>query len=92
MTVTALLGKWWAGASAAASDTPRGPLVPLRLFRNRIFAIGSVLCLLIGWALFGAVVFLPLFLQVVAGRSAASCGVLLLPLTAYSSARRGQAG
>ena len=58
------------------------PLLPLRLFRNRIFAIGSGLALLIGCALFGAVIFLPLFLQVVAGLSATNSGLLLLPLTA----------
>ena len=58
------------------------PLLPLRLFRNRIFSIGSGLGLLIGCALFGGVVFLPLYLQVVAGLSATNSGLLLLPLTA----------
>ena len=58
------------------------PLLPLRLFRNRIFAVGSALGLLSGCALFGGVVFLPLFLQVVAGLSATRSGLLLLPLTA----------
>lgn len=58
------------------------PLLPLRLFRNRIFAVGSALGLLVGSALFGGVVFLPLFLQVVAGFSATGSGLLLLPLTA----------
>lgn len=58
------------------------PLLPLRLFRNRVFAIGSALGLLVGSALFGGVVFLPLFLQVVAGFSATGSGLLLLPLTA----------
>ena len=58
------------------------PLLPLRLFRNRIFSVGSGLGLLIGCALFGGVVFLPLYLQVVAGLSATNSGLLLLPLTA----------
>ena len=58
------------------------PLLPLRLFRNRIFSVGSGLGLLIGCALFGGVVFLPLYLQVVAGLSATDSGLLLLPLTA----------
>ncbi len=58
------------------------PLLPLRLFRNRIFSIGSGLGFLIGCALFGGVVFLPLYLQVVAGLSATDSGLLLLPLTA----------
>ena len=76
-----------AGAALLAAFVRRearveDPLLPLRLFRNRIFAVGSALALLVGSALFGAVVFLPLFLQVVAGASATRSGLLLLPLTA----------
>ena len=58
------------------------PLLPLRLFRNPIFSICSALGFLIGLALFGGIVFLPLFLQVVTGVSATSSGLLILPLTA----------
>jgi len=58
------------------------PLLPLRLFRNPIFSISSALGFLIGFALFGGVVFLPLFLQVVTGVSATNSGLLILPLTA----------
>jgi EmrB/QacA subfamily drug resistance transporter len=66
---------WWEGHTEA-------PLLPLRLFRNRIFSISSGLGFLIGFALFGGVVFLPLFLQVVNGVSATNSGLLVLPLTA----------
>ena len=58
------------------------PLLPLRLFRNPVFSISSALGFLIGFALFGGVVFLPLFLQVVTGVSATASGLLILPLTA----------
>ena len=58
------------------------PLLPLRLFRNPIFSVSSALGFLVGFALFGGVVFLPLFLQVVTGVSAKSSGLLILPLTA----------
>ena len=58
------------------------PLLPLRLFRNPIFSVSSILAFLIGAALFGGVVFLPLFLQVVTGVSATNSGLLILPLTA----------
>ena len=58
------------------------PLLPLRLFRNPIYSISSALGFLIGFALFGGVVFLPLFLQVVTGVSATASGLLILPLTA----------
>jgi EmrB/QacA subfamily drug resistance transporter len=58
------------------------PLIPLRLFRNPVFSVSSALGFLVGFALFGGVVFLPLFLQVVTGVSATSSGLLILPLTA----------
>ena len=59
----------------------REPILPMRLFKNSIFAVSSALSFLTGTALFGAVIFLPLFLQVVTGLSATNSGLLLLPLT-----------
>jgi EmrB/QacA subfamily drug resistance transporter len=58
------------------------PLLPLRLFRDSIISVSSFLAFLIGCALFGAVVFLPLFFQVVTGVTATNSGLLILPLTA----------
>ena len=58
------------------------PILPLRLFRDPLVSASSVLNFLIGCALFGGVVFLPLFLQVVTGVSATASGLLLVPLTA----------
>ena len=58
------------------------PILPLRLFKDPIFSISVVMGFLTGCGLFGAVIFLPLFLQVVVGVSAMSSGLLLLPLTA----------
>ena len=58
------------------------PLLPLRLFRNSTFLICSMLGFLIGFALFGGVVFLPLFFQVVTGVSTTNSGLLILPLIA----------
>ena len=58
------------------------PILPLRLFRDPIFSVSSGLGFVTGFGLFGAVIFLPLFLQVVMGVSATSSGLLLLPLTA----------
>lgn len=58
------------------------PLLPLRLFRSRTFSICSALGFMTGVALFGGVVFLPLFFQVVTGVSATNSGLLILPLTA----------
>ena len=56
------------------------PLLPLRLFREPIFSTVTVLSLLVGAAMFGGMIFLPLFLQVVTGASATNSGLLLLPL------------
>ena len=58
------------------------PILPLHLFRNPVFFVSSMLGFLSGVALFGGVIFLPLFLQVVTGVSATKSGLLLLPLTA----------
>ena len=58
------------------------PILPLYLFRDSIFSVSACLGFLTGAALFGAVIFLPLFLQVVSGVSATNSGLLLLPLTA----------
>ena len=58
------------------------PILPLRLFADPIFTVSSTLGFLTGCGLFGSVIFLPLFLQVVTGVSALGSGLLLLPLTA----------
>ena len=56
------------------------PLLPLSLFRNSVFSVGSAIGFIVGVAMFGSIVFLPLFLQVVLGASATNSGLLLLPL------------
>ncbi len=44
-------------------------MLPPRLLRNRVFAVTSAVGFVVGFALFGAVTYLPLFLQVVKGAS-----------------------
>jgi EmrB/QacA subfamily drug resistance transporter len=56
------------------------PILPKRLFHNSIFTVGSALGFLVGIAMFGAIVYLPVFLQVVTGASATDSGLLLTPL------------
>jgi EmrB/QacA subfamily drug resistance transporter len=58
------------------------PILPLRLFRNPVFTATSVLGFIAGAAMYGSMVFLPLFLQAVTGASATNSGLLLLPLMA----------
>ncbi|MEU1398527.1 MDR family MFS transporter [Micromonospora zamorensis] len=56
------------------------PILPLALFANRNFALISVIGFLLGFAMFGAMNFLPLYQQTVQGASATNSGLLLLPL------------
>jgi EmrB/QacA subfamily drug resistance transporter len=58
------------------------PILPLRLFRDSVFSVGSALLFIVGLTMLGAIVFLPLYLQVVKGASATNSGLLLLPLMA----------
>jgi EmrB/QacA subfamily drug resistance transporter len=56
------------------------PILPPRLFRNRVFTVCSVIGLIVGFALFGSVTYLPLYLQVVKGASPTGSGLQILPL------------
>jgi EmrB/QacA subfamily drug resistance transporter len=56
------------------------PVLPLSLFRNRTFATTSSVGFIVGFALFGAVTFLPLYLQITKGSSATRSGLELTPL------------
>ncbi|MFG2847604.1 MDR family MFS transporter [Kitasatospora sp. NPDC048296] len=56
------------------------PMLPMRLFRNPVFAVCSVLSFVVGFAMLGALTFLPTFLQYVDGDSATVSGVRMLPM------------
>src|SRR3989442_7938823 len=56
------------------------PVVPLQLFRNPVFSLSCTIGFVVGFALFGATTYLPLFLQVVNGASPTSSGLRLLPM------------
>lgn len=56
------------------------PVIPMRLFRNSIFRVSTVLSMLIGLVMFGAIIFLPEYQQLVRGDSATKSGLMLLPL------------
>jgi EmrB/QacA subfamily drug resistance transporter len=55
-------------------------LLPLRLFRNRNFAVGSAQATIVGMGMFGGIAAIPLYLQIVKGASPTKAGLLLLPL------------
>ncbi|MGH8999186.1 MAG: MDR family MFS transporter, partial [Acidimicrobiia bacterium] len=71
-----------AGAFLAVERRASDPVLPLRLFRNRIFAVIAAASFLVGAAMFATFSFLPVFLQVVGGASATTSGLLLVPLMA----------
>lgn len=55
------------------------PILPLTLFKNHTFTVTSILGFIMGAGMFGAIVMLPLYLQVVKGDSATSAGLKLIP-------------
>ena len=66
---------WW-------EQRAEEPILPLSLFKSRVFAVSNAMGFTIGMAMFGAIVFIPLYLQLVYGASPTSSGLRLLPLMA----------
>src|SRR4051794_10453256 len=77
-----VLGVGLLGAFVFVERAAAEPIVPLALFRNRVFTVTSAIGFIVGLALFGAVTYLPLFLQIVKGDSPTRSGLLLTPLMA----------
>ena len=57
------------------------PILPLTLFLNPIFSVSMAALFLVGIGMFGSIVFIPLFAQLVLGVTATSSGAILTPLT-----------
>jgi EmrB/QacA subfamily drug resistance transporter len=68
------------GAFISVERRAAEPIVPLRLFRNKVFSLSSAIGFIVGFGLFGAVVFLPQYMQIVRGFGATNAGLLLVPL------------
>ena len=66
----------WAESRAAE------PVIPLHLFRNRVFSASSAVGFVVGFAMFGAIAYLPQYMQIVKGVSPTVSGLRLLPLMA----------
>ena len=58
------------------------PVLPPKLMRDPIFAVASTESLIVGFALFGSVTFLPLYFQTVEGASPTGAGLRLIPMMA----------
>jgi EmrB/QacA subfamily drug resistance transporter len=56
------------------------PIIPLELFRDSVFSLSIVYTFITGFAMFGAMIFIPMYLQVVDGMSPTESGLALLPM------------
>ncbi|MGX1269674.1 DHA2 family efflux MFS transporter permease subunit [Streptomyces phaeoluteigriseus] len=78
----AVLGVVLAFVFVAVERRAAEPVLPLKLFRIRTFTLSAVISFIVGFAMFGAMTYLPTFLQVVHGISPTLSGVHMLPMVA----------
>ncbi|WP_327404402.1 MFS transporter [Streptomyces sp. NBC_01288] len=76
----AVLGVVLIGAFVAVERRAAEPVLPLKLFRVRTFTLAAVISFIVGFAMFGAMTYLPTFLQVVQGITPTMSGVHMLPM------------
>ncbi len=77
---TAALGVGSLVAFALVERRAAEPVLPPALWRERVFVVGGALSLIVGFALFGSVTFLPLYFQTVDAASPSESGLRLVPL------------
>ncbi len=78
--LTAALGVVMGVAFLFAERYAAEPVIPLKLFRVRVFNAASSIGFVMGFAMFGALTFLPLYMQIVKGVSPTASGLRILPL------------
>lgn len=67
-------------AFSYAETRAEEPIIPLTLFANRIFSVSIITVFLTSMGMFGAIIFIPLFVQAVVGTSATRSGLILTPM------------
>jgi EmrB/QacA subfamily drug resistance transporter len=72
-----LTAAWLVSARYAAN-----PVIPLRLFGDKVFRVACAISVILGVTMFGAISYLPTYLQIVTGVSPTTSGLLLTPMTA----------
>ena len=55
-------------------------IIPLRLFRSRVFSMATILGVLVGFGMFGAMLTIPLYLQIVTGLTPTESGFAMIPM------------
>ncbi|MBG0817992.1 MDR family MFS transporter [Planomonospora sp. ID82291] len=68
------------GLAVLAERRAADPILPPRLFGDRTFVLSSLASLLVGASMFGAMMFLPQYLQIVKGMSPTGSGLMTLPM------------
>ncbi len=74
VSVLLFIALFWVESRAA------DPILPLNLFRDRLFTISITHGTLTGWAMFGSISFIPLFVQSVLGTNATQAGITIAPM------------
>ena len=77
--ITAAVGT---AAFLLAERHAQEPILPLSLFRNRVFNVSMVAIMLSAMGMFGGILYIPLFAQYVIGESATNSGTILAPMMA----------
>jgi EmrB/QacA subfamily drug resistance transporter len=80
IVVLGILGVAFIVAFVAVERRASEPILPPGLFTNSVFSVTSTIGFIVGFAMFGAIVYLPLFLQTVDGSSPTISGLQTLPL------------
>ncbi|MFF4754021.1 DHA2 family efflux MFS transporter permease subunit [Streptomyces sp. NPDC002514] len=78
----AVLGTALTGVFVRVERRAAEPVLPLKLFRIHTFTLAALISFIVGFAMFGAMTYLPTFLQVVHGISPTLSGVHMLPMVA----------
>jgi EmrB/QacA subfamily drug resistance transporter len=68
-----------AGVFVLVEARAEEPIIPMRLFRNSVFTVSNLYAFLAGVAMFGTIVFLPVYLQAVQGMSPTASGLAMVP-------------
>lgn len=80
VVIVAAAGVLLFGVFVQVERGAREPVLPLSLLRDEVFRVAGLLSLIVGFALFGSVTFLPLFFQTVFHSSPTGAGLRLIPL------------
>ncbi|MFC1418304.1 MDR family MFS transporter [Streptacidiphilus cavernicola] len=80
LVLAAVALAWFLRVEQQVAQRGQEPVLPLHVFRSRNFSLICALGFVVGFVMFGAITFLPLYQQSVQGASATNSGLLLMPM------------